>query len=216
MKIVFWNAYHGFEKSQTGMLPPQERKKQFANWLNEQQADVVILLEMTGFDHTKLGVYASRWGHSNVLINSGTFPIAITSRWLIQSPFCHYQNMTNGFVMAKIQELDLFVTHIPPEQYAIREIESQELLSHLIPLMRDNRSPLIFADLNSLPDSPLPNAMQAIGLQIGCLDGGVDYIMNPHTKPMFSLVNQEELSDHPALILPWPTNESENDKPTHP
>ena len=216
MKIVFWNAYHGFEKSQNGMLPPQQRKNQFAAWLNEQQADVVILLEMSGFDHTKLSIYASRWGHAHVLLNSGRFPIAITSRWLIQNPFCHYQNMKNGFVMAKIQQQEIFVTHIPTAKYANRDLESQELLSHLIPLIRDNRSPLIFADLNSFANTPLVNAMQAIGLQFVSENETVDYIMHPHSVPVFSTIKQKKLSDHPAIILTWPAIAEQNDKPIDP
>ena len=45
MKIIFWNAYHGFSKSSDAMLPPTARKAAFADWLSEQQPDTSIFLE---------------------------------------------------------------------------------------------------------------------------------------------------------------------------
>ena len=214
MKIIFWNAYHGFSKSTGTMLPPAARKAAFAKWVTQQAPDTVIFLEATNFTNTSLGIYASHWNHHHTLLNAGTFPIALTSHQIIRHPICHHQHMCNGYMMATISQTTLFCTHLPPEKYADRAAESREVLSQLIFLLQQQKPFLFLADLNAKSSAPLPQALLSIGMKPLHQTSGVDFVMASPTFQGKQVKVQipssdalKQISDHLPIIIEWEDSE---------
>jgi exodeoxyribonuclease III len=208
MKLLFWNSYHGFTKSSPDMEPPLQRRIQFVHWIKQQQPDIVALVEMKGFDADSLGAIASHWGHSNHVLNSGEFPIALTCSDFIRYPICHNDKMVNGFLSAHAGALPVFITHIPPAQFCDRSEELRQLLPHLLTGLNQGADFIVMADLNGAEDDPLVVALKAVGLRLLNTDEGVDYVFaSEGMVGRASKVERPEspelarLSDHYPLIV---------------
>ena len=147
MKLLFWNAYHGFIKSKRHMLEPVARKRAFARHLASKETDVGIMLEMSGFSDETLAEFAAEWDHDHYALTPGRFPFAVTSKHFIRRPWFQTGAMAHGFFMVTIESLRLVIAHIPPAEYTDRPAEIREIMSPLIHMLNDDQPFLFLADI---------------------------------------------------------------------
>ena len=208
MKLLFWNAYHGFQQSKRHMLKPNARQNAFANHIAAKNPDVAILLEMTGFTDETMAKYAENWGHKHYALTPGEFPFAVTATDFIRKPWYQAGKMKHGFFMVTIDSLRIVIAHIPPEEYSDRASEAREILSPLIHMLNDNQPFLLLADLNCKIGSPLHGALKSIGLHpLGDWEGVNHAFASPNLSEFVLDATQDngeqrsKLSDHAPLIL---------------
>lgn len=210
MKIIFWNIYNGFQGGpEEGLYKGNLRESMVADFLEEEAADAVALLELQGFNPTKLKALAERWTHRHHFLLKGEFPMAFTSRFPLRRPSWNTQNMKHGFISIDLQSLKLILCHIPPEKYTDRSKELRQLLAQLLPILEQEQPFILLGDLNGSPQDDFVAALRAIGLidPIGRDMPRTDYVfahpclMDRVSVEILQGEDLQKLSDHFPIIV---------------
>lgn len=165
MKIIFWNIYNGFQGGpEEGLYKGNLRESMVADFLEEEAADAVALLELQGFNPAKLNTLAEKWTHRHHLLLKGEFPMAFTSRFPLRKPSWNTQNMRHGFISIDLQYVKFILCHIPPRKYTDRSKELRQLLAQLLPILEQEQPFILLGDLNGSPQDDFVAALRAIGL----------------------------------------------------
>lgn len=165
-KLISYNVYWGMKQDST------ENKSKFAEWIRQQDPDIVALQEMNGFtqenpdfaamkkgevNKNNLQKLAESYGHPYVFIlrepstdGSVTFPVALTSKYPIVNVRRVVDNFAHGFLVAEIEGMHFIVTHFHPFSSKKRGYEIDQILATM---KATEGKWLLMGDLNSV--SPL-------------------------------------------------------------
>lgn len=165
LKVISYNVYWGMRQDST------EHKSKFAEWIREQNPDILALQEMNGFTQQNpefapkgsnplnLQKLAASYGHPYVFIvrepaadGSISFPVAITSKYPIVNVTRVVENASHGFLTAEIEGYHFVVTHFHPFSSEKRGYEIDQILATIKSKPTDCKW-LLMGDLNSV--SPL-------------------------------------------------------------
>ncbi len=116
LKIISYNILEGMKNDRSNNY------NKFVEWVQSYKPDVLALQEVNGFRQRDLEKLAARWGHSYVITNvksTDNFPVAITSRYPIDSRRKVTLHVSHGAIFAKLRDADLniVVTHFWPQAY---------------------------------------------------------------------------------------------------
>jgi len=130
IKLISYNVYWGMRQDST------ENKSKFAEWIKQQDADIVALQEMNGFTQQDLQKLAESYGHPHAFIvrepfadGSTSFPVAITSKLPIVNVHRVVENCIHGFIEAEIGGHHFIITHFHPFSSEKRGHEIDQILA---------------------------------------------------------------------------------------
>lgn len=165
LKLISYNVYWGMRQDDT------EGKSKFAEWIRQQDPDILALQEMNGFTETNyefapeganpnnLRKLAASYGHPYVAIvrepttdGSTVFPVAITSKYPILNVRRVLDNSIHGYIEAEIEGHSFLITHFHPFSSEKRAFEIDQILATMKTKPADTKW-LFMGDLNSV--SPL-------------------------------------------------------------
>lgn len=171
LKVISYNVYWGMRQDST------ENKSKFAEWIRQQDPDILALQEMNGFtantyefapkgaNPNNLRKLAESYGHPYVAIvrepttdGSIAFPVAITSKYPIINVRRVLDNNIHGFIEAEIEGYHFIVTHFHPFSSEKRGYEIDQILATMKSKPADTKW-LFMGDLNSV--SPLDKSAYA-------------------------------------------------------
>lgn len=142
-KVISYNILEGMKTDTT------KGKQQFVEWVKKHDPDVLALQECNGFTQRSLEELARTYGHPYAVIVKETgFPTGITSKYPIADIKKVNENMTHGFIMAKIAGYNFVVLHLNPHRYQKRREEMATILNN-IELEAAKNNWLIMGDFNS-------------------------------------------------------------------
>ena len=155
LKIISYNILMGMKTDTT------EGKQQFVAWVKEKDPDILALQECNGFTQKSLEALAATYGHPYaVIVQTNGYPTGLTSKYPIAAIQKVNENMTHGFIMARIEHYNIVVLHFNPHQYRKRREEVAMVLKY-IALEEDRKNWVIMGDFNS--HSPLDKALHSNG-----------------------------------------------------
>lgn len=144
LKVITYNVLDGFENA-------PERKSGVAQFLKDQQPDIVFFNELNDFKEEDLKELAKQYNHSNVILLSGRsdYKIAITANSPFSNTEFHYQNLLgHGFIYTNTHNITLLNTHLHPHSIQKRKNDVELIIKRLNP---DINSKLVLfgGDLNA-------------------------------------------------------------------
>lgn len=155
LKVLSYNILEGMVKDTT------KGKIHFVEWVKALNPDVVALQECNKFTQKTLEALALSWGHPYaVIVKENGYPTGLTSRYPIANIRKVNENMTHGFIMARIEQYNFVVLHLNPHKYPKRRAEIAQVLKN-IELEKDKKNWLMMGDFNSV--SPLDKERLAKG-----------------------------------------------------
>lgn len=155
MRIISYNILEGMKNDTTA------GKKLFANWVKSYDPDILALEECNKFTQLTLEELAHSYGHPYaVIVKEKGYPVGITSKYPIVNIQKINDNMTHGFIVCKINDLNVIVLHLNPHHYKKRREEIQNILSTIAAAPAQKKW-IIMGDFNSL--SPLDKDNYADG-----------------------------------------------------
>lgn len=155
MKVISYNIEYGMRADTT------EGKTVFAEWMRNQDPDIVCLQETNKFTQKSLEKLAASYGHPYaVLQKEKGFPTAITSKYPIVNIVKIEDNMWHGFVMGKINGYNVISLHLSPHRYDSRQLDI-DLILETIRQSGPFERWIIMGDFNSV--SPLDAERYADG-----------------------------------------------------
>lgn len=144
LKIISYNIYVGMQKDTTA------NKLLFAEWIKGQDPDILAIQEANGFTQKSLKAFAESYSHPYaILIKEWGYPVAITSKYPIVNVEKVLDNMTHGFIKARIKGHNFIVTHLHPNSYIERNREV-DLITETIKYSRDDTKWIVMGDFNSI------------------------------------------------------------------
>lgn len=147
LRVLSYNILEGMVKDTT------RGKQVFADWVKTHRPDVVALQECNSFTQKSLEELALSYGHPYaVIVKENGYPTGLTSRYPIAAIQKINENMTHGFIMAKIGKFNIVVLHLNPHKHKKRRAEIAQVLAN-IELQSDKKNWFMMGDFNSV--SPL-------------------------------------------------------------
>lgn len=146
-KVISYNILEGMKNDTT------TGKQVFTDWVRSYAPDILALQECNKFTQLSLEEMAARYGHPYaVLVKTTGYPVGITSKYPIVNVQKVTDNMTHGFIVCKIKDLNVIVLHLNPHKYKKRREEIREILGTMA-AAPDRKKWMIMGDFNSF--SPL-------------------------------------------------------------
>ncbi|MCT1524117.1 endonuclease/exonuclease/phosphatase family protein [Sphingobacterium hotanense] len=150
--LLSYNVKHGFEGDSLTI-------NRFRNWITQQvKPDVILYQEMNGFTKAKLRSLAKSYGHNYIAIlnkESGlspTHPLAITANRPIEQIEYKIEDMWHGYLLAKVNNLYIMVTHMAPFTLENRQKDVSTILKRIEKLPSESQI-LVAGDFNALARS---------------------------------------------------------------
>jgi len=146
MKVITYNVLDGFENE-------PKRQDACANWLKEQNPDIVFLNELNDFTQESLQTFANVWGNSYCALLKGrsAYRIAITSKTPFDYINFHYENLLgHGLIIGETMGLTLMTTHLNPHSIKKRHQDLDFILNKISQFQLANKNIIFGGDLNSL------------------------------------------------------------------
>ncbi|MVZ62496.1 endonuclease/exonuclease/phosphatase family protein [Sphingobacterium humi] len=150
--ILSYNVMHGFEGDSSIM-------NRYKTWIQQEvKPDIILYQEMNGFSKEKLASFAASYGHPYTAIlntESGlnpTHPLAISSKFPIKDVEFKIDDMWHGYLMAKVANLHIMVTHMAPFTVKDRQRDVQTILKRIHQLP-GKANILVAGDFNALARS---------------------------------------------------------------
>ena len=110
LKVISYNIWNGFEWGED-----KTRHDACVAWIRAQNADVVALQELSGYDESKLRADAASWGHAHVeLLKTDGYPVGVTSREPIALRERRLDGLWHGMLHAETAGIEFFVIHLSP------------------------------------------------------------------------------------------------------
>ncbi|ATL46967.1 exonuclease III [Chitinophaga caeni] len=143
MKVLSYNILEGMVKDTT------KGKQQFVEWVKDKDPDILALQECNGFTQKSLEALAASYGHPYaVIVKESGYPVGLTSKYPIAGIQKVNENMTHGFILAKIENLNICVLHLNPHLYQKRRQEIAAILKY-ISIQPNAHNWLVMGDFNS-------------------------------------------------------------------
>lgn len=142
LRIVSYNVWYGFSKA-------PDRKAGFLKWMKAQNADIVSLQELNGYNTQKLQTDATAWGHPHsAILKEDGFPTGITSRFPIEEIRRFRNGFHHGLLRARIKGIYYYVIHLHPSNWEIRQREADLILADIAKLPQGSRV-ILAGDFNT-------------------------------------------------------------------
>lgn len=142
-KVLSYNVYEGFQHNPL-------IQADFIGWVKNIDPDLVAFQEMDQFTQNTLEEFAAKYGHSYaVLLKPDGVPVALTSKYPIEHVEKIVENMHHGFLIAKINNINVIALHLSPFSYLKRQQEILDILSRADQLPKGEQT-LILGDFNAL------------------------------------------------------------------
>lgn len=156
MKVITYNVMNGMSRDSSA------GKAGFCTWLKSQNPAIVGFQELNGFTQKRLEALGADYGNPYaILMERGTYKVGLTSRYPIVEAEVITDNMTHGFIIARIRDDHVVVAHLAPNSYKKRRREIALILATIRARDPDLRNKwILMGDLNSL--SPLDKAFYAV------------------------------------------------------
>lgn len=120
MRVISYNIWNGFEQRSDAA-----RHAAFIDWMQQQDADVVALQELCGYDVDTLRQDAAQWGHDHAeIVKTGGYPVGITAREPITVRERLLDGLWHGMLHAEVGGCEFFVVHLSPADVATRHREA--------------------------------------------------------------------------------------------
>ena len=158
MRVITYNIWNGFDWGKDTL-----RHAQFMDWVNFQKPDVFALQELCGYTQEKLAADAKAWGHDHaIILKEDGYPVGLTSRWPITLIRKQREGMWHGMLHVQTNDIDFFVVHLSPADWATRHREAQ-IITQQINSLESNRY-LVLGDFNahSPMDADLDRSRKAL------------------------------------------------------
>ncbi|WP_206609891.1 endonuclease/exonuclease/phosphatase family protein [Maribellus luteus] len=147
LKIINYNVLEGIK------LDTTSNHQKFADWVNEQDPDILALQELNSFTQKKLEQLARSFNHPYaVLLKETGYPVGITSKYPIINVEKVLDNMWHGFIKAEIRGYNIFVIHLSPHVYWKRREEIDLILNTSISESKGAQKTIIMGDFNSVSE----------------------------------------------------------------
>lgn len=157
-RIISYNILEGMKTDTT------KGKTEFVDWVKKHDPDILALQECNKFTQLSLEEMAHKYGHPYaIIVKEKGYPTGITSKYPIVNVHKVTDNMTHGFIVAQIKDLNIVVAHFNPHHYLKRREEVNVVLS-TIAAAPSQKKWMIMGDFNSF--SPLDKEDYADGKQI--------------------------------------------------
>jgi len=154
IRIITHNVWYGFTK-----VP--ERKKDWIEWMNEQQPDIVSLQELNEYTPEKLAEDAKDYGHSySALLKEEGFSTGITSRYSIEDIQRTMEGFHHGLMRVRIQQIYFYVIHLHPSNWETRKTEINHIIKDIEELPPDSKV-ILAGDFNTF--SPIDSIYYSHG-----------------------------------------------------
>jgi endonuclease/exonuclease/phosphatase family metal-dependent hydrolase len=142
LRLITYNVWYGFTK-----VP--ERKNKWIRWMQEQKPDIVSLQELNEYTSDMLAADAASWSHPHsVLLKEEGFPTGITSKYPIEDVQRYMDGFHHGLLRVKIQGMIIYVIHLHPSNWEIRNKEIDFIITNIKGQPKD--TPIILAgDFNT-------------------------------------------------------------------
>lgn len=155
LRVLSYNILEGMKLDST------KGKQQFVNWVKDQDPDIFAIQEANKFTAESLAELAKSYGHNySVLVKEKGYPTALTSRFPITDVEKINENITHGYITAKVNGYNIVVLHLNPHHYDVRRKEMAAILTKI----KENKATkklIMMGDFNS--HSPLDKANYADG-----------------------------------------------------
>lgn len=155
LRVLSYNILEGMKLDST------KGKRQFVKWVKDQDPDIFAIQEANKFTAESLAELAKSYGHNySVLVKEKGYPTALTSRFPITDVEKINENITHGYITAKVNGYHIVVLHLNPHHYDIRRKEMAAILAKI----NENKATkklIVMGDFNS--NSPLDKANYADG-----------------------------------------------------
>lgn len=147
LRVISYNILEGMKTDTT------KGKQLFVSWVKEKDPDVLALQECNKFTQKTLEELAQSYGHPYaVIVKESGYPVGLTSKYPIINVQKVNDNMTHGFIRARIENYNIVVLHLNPHRYVKRREEISVILK-TIAAESDQSRWLIMGDFNA--HSPL-------------------------------------------------------------
>ena len=148
-RLITYNVWYGFTK-----VP--DRKARWIQWMQNQEPDVVSLQELNEYTPEKLAEDAASWGHQySELLKEDGFPTGVTSKYPIEEIQRFMEGFHHGLLRVKIEGMYIYVVHLHPGNWEVRNREIDFILADIQKLPPDSRV-ILAGDFNTFsPDDSI-------------------------------------------------------------
>lgn len=166
LKIICYNILYGMRRDTT------QGKRLFAEWVRQQNPDILALQEVNDFTQFTLETLAAEYGHDYAVISKDPklipgsvgsrtkFPVSISSKSPVVNVDKVLDNMWHGFIKCKVEGYNVIVLHLNPHLYEARRREIRTVLETVKQSGLFEKW-IIMGDFNTV--SPLDSAVYADG-----------------------------------------------------
>lgn len=143
LRFLTYNVYYVFSRG--------TEVEAGSAWIASQEPDVVALQELTNISEARLEELAAGWGHDHsALLKTSGFSVGLTSVHPIEVVERALDGFHHGCLHARVAGVDVFVVHLSPFKWSVREREAEAILSRVEPLLDEGRDVVVMGDFNAL------------------------------------------------------------------
>ena len=155
IRVISFNILEGMKTDTT------PGKQVFVDWMKKQAPDILALQECNKFTQKTLEELALSYGHPYaVIVKEKGYPTGLTSKYPITDIQKITNNMTHGFILARVKDFNIVVLHLNPHSYEKRRAEMAQILGTIAVVPSQERW-MVMGDFNAV--SPLDKANYADG-----------------------------------------------------
>lgn len=123
--LISYNIWNGFENI-------AERQQKFVRLMQQQNADIIALQELVGFNEESLHALARSYGHEHsAILKEEGYAVGITSRFPIVTVCRETTDFWHGMLHVKIKNLDVIITHLSPFEWRYRLKEANQIMNYI-------------------------------------------------------------------------------------
>lgn len=146
LRVISYNTWYVFNH--------KKEIKAGKEWIKGQTPDIVALQELTSIKPELLQSFAESWNHQHSsLLKSSGFSVGLTSRYPIVTVEKGLKNMHHGFLHARSGGVEIFVVHLSPFKWEVRQREANILIDKIKPLIAAGKKVMVLGDFNALSPS---------------------------------------------------------------
>ncbi|YCM43374.1 endonuclease/exonuclease/phosphatase family protein [Verrucomicrobiaceae bacterium 227] len=173
LRVISYNTWYVFNHG--------KETEAGKTWLKTQKPDLVALQELTNIKPERLQALGESWHHQySALLKSSGFSVGLTSRFPIETVEKGTENMHHGFLHARSGGIEIFVVHLSPFKWEVRQQEANILTSKIKPLLDAGKKVIMMGDFNALSPADAPILDQDQGTMESTKKGDAehDHIQN--------------------------------------
>lgn len=143
VRVISYNIFNGFDWKRDA-----DRKERLAQWVRQQDPEVLALQELCGFTQQDLSELGRQWGHPYaVILKEKGYPVGITSKRPIEVKGKQTEQFGHGLLHVRTYGLDVLVTHLNPNNARQRNEEACRIVEYICEHVQAGC--LLMGDMNS-------------------------------------------------------------------